>query len=319
LTSFGYRRQLVGVTQTLSPPESRPGSARCLNCAAALNGPFCSQCGQRVVLPRPTTRELVGDAYDELVGWDGKFAGTIRLLLTRPGELTAAVIGGQRARYVGSVRLYLMCSVVFFLLQTTVPFPDVDKDFEIGFGVGVGGTTDQTPGEAALGKAVTSGIATLTVDERAALDREIDDQPWVIRPMVRAMAEDYEGLMRRAENAIPRVLFFLIPALALVLGVFYRGRHYPEHMYFATHFGAFVFVVLTLETFVEFTRSLPAIAVTEIIGAIVIVVYGVVAQRRVYGGTWLATGAKAIGVAVIYGTLWSVAVLAVTVWASRTG
>jgi hypothetical protein len=39
----------------------------------------------------------------------------------------------------------------------------------------------------------------------------------------------------------------------------------------------------------------------------------------VYGGTWLATGAKAIGVAVIYGTLWSVAVLAVTVWASRTG
>jgi hypothetical protein len=48
------------------------------------------------------------------------------------------------------------------------------------------------------------------------------------------------------------------------------------------------------------------------------VVYGVVAQRRVYGGSWLMTGAKALGVAVIYGTLWSVAVLAVTLWASRS-
>jgi Protein of unknown function (DUF3667) len=269
------------------------------------------------VPPHPTTRELVGDAYNELVGWDGKFARTIRLLLTRPGELTRAVIGGQRARYVGAVRLYLMCSVVFFLLQTTVPLPDVDKDFEIGFGVRVGGTIDQTPGEAALGKAVTRGLAALTADERAALDREIDAQPWLIRPMVRAMAADYDGLMRRAEAAIPRVLFVLIPALALVLRVFYRGRHYPEQLYFATHFGAFVFVVLTLETFVEFTRSLPAIAVTQLVGAIVIIAYGVVAQRRVYGGTWLATGAKAIGVAVIYGTLWSAAVLAVTLWVSR--
>jgi hypothetical protein len=292
-----------------------PGQATaCLNCDASLSGPFCSACGQRVVPAHPTTKELVGDAYDELIGWDGKFARTVRLLLTRPGALTRAVIEGQRARYVGSVRLYLMCSVAFFLLQATVPFPDVDQDFEVGFGVSVGRTADQTPGEAALGKAVTKGLASLTPAERSALDREIDAQPWLIRPMIRAMAEDYEGVMRRAENAIPRVLFVLIPVLALVLRLFYRGRHYPEHLYFATHFGAFVFVVLTLETFVEYTRSLSAIAVTQLIGAIVIVIYGIVAQRRVYGGSWLATGAKAFGVAVIYGTMWSAAVLAVTLW-----
>ena len=287
-----------------------------MNCGAALAGPFCSHCGQRVVPPHPTTKELVGDAYDELVGWDGKFARTIRLLLTKPGELTRAVIGGRRARYVGAVRLYLMCSVAFFLLQATVPFPDVDKEFDIGFGFGIGGTADQTPGEAALGKAVTQGLAALTSDERAALDREVDAQPWLLRPMIRAMAEDYDGVMRRVDNAIPRVLFVLIPALALVLRLFYRGHHYPEHLYFATHFGAFVFVVLTLEAFVEYTRSLPAIGVAQLIGALVIVAYGIVAQRRVYGGSWLATGAKAFGVAVIYGTMWSAAVLVVTLWAS---
>jgi hypothetical protein len=114
------------------------------------------------------------------------------------------------------------------------------------------------------------------------------------------------------------VLFVLIPALALVLRIFYRGRHYPEHLYFATHFGAFVFIVLTLETVAEYTRSLPAIALAQVIGGVIILIYLVMALRRLYGGSWLASGAKAFGVAVIYGTLWSAATLAVTLWASRT-
>ena len=54
----------------------------------------------------------------------------------------------------------------------------------------------------------------------------------------------------------------------------------------------------------------------QITGVLVIVVYGVVAQRHVYGGSWLATGVKALGVSVIYGALWSSVVLAVTLWAS---
>lgn len=265
----------------------------------------------------PTTRELVGDAYDELVGWDGKFARTIRLLLTRPGELTRAVIGGQRARYVGSVRLYLMCSVAFFLVQANVPFPDTDADFEIGFEIGVSQAGDQTPGERALEQAVRRGLDSLTPAERADLDREIDAQPWLIRPMLRAMAEDYDGLMRRASDAMPRVLFVLVPVLALVLRLFYRRRHYPGHLYFATHFGAFVFVVLTLESIADYTRSVPTMVIAQLVGALVIVIYAIVALRRVYGGSWLATGAKAFGVAIVYGVLWSTAVLAVTLWVSR--
>ena len=89
-------------------------AAACLNCGAPLNGPFCSACGQRAVPPHPTTKELVGDAYDELVGWDGKFAKTLRLLLVHPGALTRAVIEGQRNSYVRSVRLYLLCSILYF-------------------------------------------------------------------------------------------------------------------------------------------------------------------------------------------------------------
>ena len=41
-------------------------------------------------------------------GWDGRFVRTIRLLLTRPGELTRSLLEGQRAQFVSPVRLYLL-------------------------------------------------------------------------------------------------------------------------------------------------------------------------------------------------------------------
>ena len=53
------------------------------------------------------------------------------------------------------------------------------------------------------------------------------------------------------------------------------------------------------------------------IGALVILVYGIEAQRRVYGGSWLETGAKAVGVSEVSGALCSSVVLEVTLWATR--
>ena len=305
---------MPAVTQMVHNEAPSDLATTCLNCDASLSGPFCSQCGQRVVPPHPTTKELVGDAYEELVGWDGKFARTLRLLLAHPGALTREVIEGRRNSYIKSVRLYLLCSILYFLVQAGAPLPDINASFDVGIGVGTGEAP--SPGEAAFAKAITQGRASLTEAERAALEREIESQPWLFRRMFRAMAEDYRGLSRRAAEAMPRVLFILIPALAAVLALFYRGRHYPEHLYFALHFGAFVFIVLTLEALALYTRSLVMVGAAQITGVLVIVVYGVVAQRRVYGGSWLATGAKALGVSVIYGTLWSTIVLAVTLWAS---
>ena len=158
----------------------------------------------------------VGDAHDELVGWDGKFARTIRLLLTRPGELTAAVIEGQRART--SARC--ACTDVQCRVLSS---PGDGALARCGQGLRDWLRRERRrddrsdTGRGSPWQGGHEGLAALTSTERAALDREIDAQPWLIRPMIRAMAEDYDGVMRRAEEAIPRVLFVLIPALALVL------------------------------------------------------------------------------------------------------
>ena len=58
-----------------------PDLPGCLNCGASLRGAFCSECGQRAIAPYPTVREMLGDAWQELSGYDGRFARTFRTLL----------------------------------------------------------------------------------------------------------------------------------------------------------------------------------------------------------------------------------------------
>jgi len=107
----------------------------CLSCGATLSGRFCAECGQRDVPASPTIRELAGDAYGELVGWDGKLARTLALLLRSPGTLTREILDGRRSAYISPVRLYLACSLVYFLVSSAVPVPDVARSFDVGIGV----------------------------------------------------------------------------------------------------------------------------------------------------------------------------------------
>ena len=70
----------------------------CLNCGAELHGAFCSRCGQRVIPPYPTMRELVGDAWHELSGYDGRFMRTFSQHLIFALHLHAVVFLAQTFR-----------------------------------------------------------------------------------------------------------------------------------------------------------------------------------------------------------------------------
>ena len=287
----------------------------CLNCGADLAGRFCAHCGQRDVPPRPTVRELAGDAYGELVGWDGKVVRTVALLVRSPGELVRAILDGRRAAYVSPVRLYLTCSLVYFLVSAAVPDPDLTRTFDVGVDVGVSRTPPSAP-DAALGQAMARGLANLDVAQRQLAEEAMARQPAFVRPVLRAMATDPAGMQQRAADAMPRVLFVMIPALAAVLALFYRGRHFPEHVYFAAIFQALVFLVLTVQSLTAFAGTIVVLAAGQIGAGLVIAAYGVVAQRRVYGGSWMVAVLKGLGVGAVYFALWSAAVLGVTIWAS---
>lgn len=96
-------------------------AAECANCGHSLQGPFCSQCGQKVTHLNPTLGEFLHDLVHEIVHVDGKIVTSFRLLLTRPGFLSLEHFAGRRARYVTPIRLYLLMSVLFFGMTAIAP------------------------------------------------------------------------------------------------------------------------------------------------------------------------------------------------------
>jgi hypothetical protein len=93
----------------------------CLNCGAELTGRWCAQCGQRAVALRPTLHDLLHEAFHELAHFDGKILHTAKLLLFKPGALTREFLDGRRVRSVTPIRLYLLCSVLFFGVLSLTP------------------------------------------------------------------------------------------------------------------------------------------------------------------------------------------------------
>ena len=69
------------------------------------------------------TGQLVVDVAAEFSGWDGRLATSLRDLVLRPGMLTREFLEGRRVRYISPLRLYLIASLVYFLLAAGAPDP----------------------------------------------------------------------------------------------------------------------------------------------------------------------------------------------------
>lgn len=306
--------------QPLSDASRPHWAVTCLNCDAPLSGAFCGECGQRSAPPHPRVRELAGDALAELSGWDGKLAETLRLLVTKPGELTRQFIAGRRARFISPVRLYLTMSVVYFLLGSFLPSRVTVAVFDPSRNRTKSGTTVQNAPSGAperlAAAASSSSVAPLTPAQRAALEADIRKAPPLIRPIFRRAVLDRAGLKRDMNEAAPRVLFGLLPVFAAILALFYRKRHYPEHLYFAFHFHTFVFLALSLVLLSRLARIPVLASVMSAVAMLWIASYAVLAMRRLYGGGLGATIAKGVGVAAVYLVAGFAALVGLLYWTS---
>jgi len=295
-------------------------TTQCMNCGGALGGDYCSACGQRALPPDPTIRELAGDAFSEFSGWDGKFVRSLKLLVLHPGELTRKFLIGQRISFISPLRLYLTCSFVFFALNAAAPRPPVViKPAQVSETTPAGATRKQalSPRMAALVEALNVGLNNLDPVKRAQAEQQLARAPGFLRPVFRAIAIDKKGFQTRMLDAMPRAFFMLIPAIAFALALFYRRRHYPEHIYFAMHYQAFVFLILALNPLVRFTRLAPLVDIVQLLTVVGVIVYEIVALRRVYGGSVGRTIAKAAGMAAICMVTMMATMLVLVYWSSR--
>jgi hypothetical protein len=316
----------MGVTSALRETKlttggvEAPRSTVCLNCGTALAGPFCSECGQRDVPPYPSLRELVVDAFWELSGWDGRFASTVRALVTKPGRLTLDFLEGRRARFISPLRLYLMASLMYFVVAAAAPELKTADGKPAAIGLRI--APEPTKGTKAEQVANATGKALASQEALSPADRDsilaaVKKAPPIMQPFFQKALLDPKGLRRSLIEAMPKMLFALLPIFAGIVALFYRRRKYPEHLYFAIHLHAFVFIVLTVSALARFTGIVALAGIVSSLTLLSIAAYTTMALRRTYGGSIAGTLAKQVGIGAIYGTISLAAFIATLFAVSR--
>jgi hypothetical protein len=93
-----------------------PQDSPCLNCGDSTTGRFCPRCGQRKTAIQVSLRALLLDTLEEELTVDRRLPATLGALFLEPGQLTVEYMNGRVARYLRPVRLYLVSSLLFFLV-----------------------------------------------------------------------------------------------------------------------------------------------------------------------------------------------------------
>ena len=260
--------------------------ASCLNCGATLTGPYCATCGQKVPHTDLTLREFVRETTAELAHWDGKVPATLKALLVKPGLLTLDFLAGRRARWLPPLRVYLICSVTYF-----VSGPLMEALTHRSFSQ-----------VARVSITNARGDTTLTAEERRRIAEGLPARLFGIERLERA-ATDPARLNRVIKAALAKAMFLLLPLFALLTNLMWRRKQarYPAHLYLALHMHAAWFAALSVATvataFVASDAATSGLALAALLYA---AWYGLVALRRVFGDSWGRTVAKALAVAVVY-------------------
>jgi hypothetical protein len=283
---------------------------QCANCGTLAPGAYCPSCGQDTRERLPTFAQFMREASGRYVALDGKLWKTLVALLFRPGFLTREYLAGRRRRYIGPARLFLVSSLVLFAALRFVAVTSNVEDaiqFEPGTAPKSGMESDEL----------------IALDD--ALNLEIAKLPWTSeflrKPIARfnglPRTEKLEQIRAGALRYGPYAMFALLPAFAALQKLLYLGRRrqyparprlYGEHMVFAAHNHAFLFVVGTL---------LCGVPAGWMRGALWLwaIVYLAWSTRVVYGGSWLGIAARACVLVVAYSILFSAATLGLLITA----
>lgn len=281
----------------------------CLNCGAHLRGQYCGQCGQRSRSRLIKLRELVADAFGDLFELDSRLWQTLVPLVIRPGQLTYDYLQGRRARFMPPFRMYLVLSLIFFVVAFFNPREELSLFFE-----------PPDSGELAADEGEEEGSIIVAFNdnegEEIEDDCELEDEDvrgvsgWFLKGLTperfrevceKIVADKGKSLLDKVTDNVPAALIVLLPLMALVLKILYplSRRYYVEHLLFFVHLHAFLFLLITLQ--ILFVRLTAMFALPELVTVLVVLsssiyalVYLFVAMRRVYGQGKIVTFLKYI-------------------------
>jgi hypothetical protein len=230
---------LVGRAVEPKAGEAADGHTReteCLNCGAALAGPYCHECGQHAHVHR-TLSAFFHDFLHGVLHFEGKIWRTLPLLMWKPGKLTRAYIDGQRARFVSPIALFLFCVFLTFAvmgLTGSLKAPNFKN-----------------------GDVKVETLNAKALKDRNIKPRELDLQysrlaEWIREPLEKAR-ENPELLFYKLKTDAYKFSWALIPIsvpFVWLLFPFNRRFRLYDHTVFVTYSLCFMLLLLSMATVV---------------------------------------------------------------------
>jgi hypothetical protein len=298
-----------------TPPSpaiaSEPPALRCKNCNALLVGRYCVNCGQAADVHMPSTGELIHEALEGLTHSDSRLWRTLLWLWLKPGALTNEFFDGRRMKYLPPFRLYLIISLVFFLLLSLSHGSRVEI-------VSVGNSTVRAndPKDFSCDNMVQY-FGSVRNPRNPAWDQRLS------RACLEIRRDNGENLQKGIFATLPKAAFVFLPLLAFLnMLLYWRPRHrYAEHLVFFLHLQAFFFSIGILINLLSAAADLwPALAgassgVRTLLG-LSLPVYMVFAMRRVFKNGWPLIVLKGLALCIIYIAVFMVAFTAVFMYSA---
>lgn len=229
----------------------------CPNCHLHLpaTAAFCPGCGQEAVLHPASMREFIHEFIGHYVALEGPLWRSLGALLFQPGRLTLEYLAGRRRHYVQPLRLYLSLSFLFFIALHFFGQHSVNWN--------------QPSHVEVRDCAVQANDCHWIERELGNFGKRIANAP----PMqIQSMLDKY----------FPYALLLMQPVFAALLVVMLRRRRmkYAEHFVFSLHVHSFWFIA---ELVAQLAAWLPVVIYP------LMVVYGLLAMKRVYSLGWWAS------------------------------
>lgn len=286
-----------------------PSYTHCKNCGTRLQGIYCHKCGQYALDIKQTFWRYIDEFFQNTYQYDGRLVSTLRLMFTRPGELSAEFERGRINSYVHPLKLYMFVSIVFFgFVIAFVPSPvDLDgtqsrQETETvqqqpnpqarpGTDAEQGGSADSVVARApSRYMDVPTRKEYFTIaDDVAGEQQDTEDE---LDEAVNSLSDKAEigKLLRKVKEATPLVMICLIPLYAGILRWSYRrsGKRYLQCFVFAIHIQTVMLLFISVWIFLSFT----GLGFVSWLMQAVMFVYLVSASRRFFARSWFRTVLK---------------------------
>ena len=249
-------------------------------------GRYCANCGQKIAQPPLTVRGVLTETTQELTNWDGKVPRTLRALFLDPGRLSMDFLAGKRARWLAPLRVYLICSLVFFAVK---PLTE--------------GVTGRSPSDFARleGDGIVPGRP-LSPEVRQAIAEGLPGRIFSVEKIEQAVING-QYLDRELYASFPKAMFVLVPFYALLTSLAWRRARtgYAAHVYVALHIHALLFGAMTFYWILATATPFAAVRGAAFVAFLAYVAwYGFTTFRRVFSDSSAKTLVKCVVLAVVY-------------------